>query len=167
MNALLPKDVSVRSAEECADDFHPRFDAKWRSYCYRIICDPARDPLMERFAWRVWPVPEYDLLQAAAGIIKGTHDFSPFGRPTRLNGSTIRQVFHAGWQQDGNHLSFEVIANAFLYHMVRRMVFVQISCGQGKLDPEEISRVLRFPQNHPIFQGLAPAQGLSLIDIGY
>jgi len=167
LNALLPKDISVRLAEKCADDFHPRFDAVWRSYCYTIISDPARDPLTERFAWRVWPVPDFDLLQTAAILITGTHDFSPFGRPTRRNGSTIRQVFHAGWKQDGNQLRFEVTANAFLYHMVRRMVFVQLSCGHRKLDPESISQVLRDPQNHPIFQGLAPAQGLSLIEIGY
>ena len=167
LNALLPKDVSIRSTEECADDFHPRFDATWRRYCYTIICDPARDPLKERYAWRVWPVLDFDLLQAAAGIITGTHDFSPFGRPTRQNGSTIRQVFHAGWKQDGSQLSFEVTANAFLYHMVRRMVFVQVSCGHRRLNLEKISQVLRNPQNQPVFQGLAPARGLSLIERGY
>ena len=167
LNALLPKDMSVRSAEVCSDGFHPRFDAVWRSYCYTILCDPARDPLKERYAWRVWPAPDFDLLQSAAGVIMGTHDFSPFGRPTRPNGSTIRQVFHAGWMQNGDQLSFDVTANAFLYHMVRRMVFVQVSCGLGKLDPEDISQVLQFPQNHPVFQGLAPAQGLSLIGVGY
>jgi tRNA pseudouridine38-40 synthase len=167
LNSLLPKDISVRSAEECADDFHPRFDAVWRSYSYSIICDPVRDPITERFAWRVWPAPDLDLMQATAGVIMGTHDFSSFGRPTRPNGSTIRQVFHAGWKQAGNKQRFDVTANAFLYHMVRRMVFVLVSCGLGKHTPEEISQVLQYPQNHPVFQGLAPAQGLSLIKVGY
>jgi tRNA pseudouridine38-40 synthase len=167
LNALLPKDMSVRSVKECADDFHPRFDAVWRSYCYTIFCDPARDPLQERYAWRVWPAPDFDILQTTAIAITGIHDFSPFGRPTSPNGSTIRQVIRACWMQQNNQLTFEVTANAFLYHMVRRMVFVQVSCGQGRLAPGIISQVLKSPQSQPILQGLAPAQGLSLIEVGY
>ena len=167
LNALLSKDLAVRSVATCSDDFHPRFDAIWRSYCYKIFCDPARDPLRERYAWRVWPAPDFDLLQTASDALTGTHDFSPFGRPTRPNGSTIREVLRARWHQNGDLLTFEVTANAFLYHMVRRMVFVQVSCGQDKLEPGIISQVMKSPQGQPTLQGLAPPQGLSLIEVDY
>jgi len=167
LNALLPKDVAARSVTVCADDFHPRFDAIWRTYRYEIFCDPARNPLRERYAWRVWPQPDFDLLQAAASTLTGRHDFALFGGPTRPNGSTIREIGRASWVQQGERLAFEVTANAFLYHMVRRMVLVQVSLGQGKLEAGIISQVFQEPQGHSMFQGLAPAQGLNLVEVSY
>jgi tRNA pseudouridine38-40 synthase len=138
-----------------------------RSYRYEIFCHPARDPLRERYAWRVWPAPDFDLLQAAASELVGTYDFAPFGGATSSNGSTIREVQRAVWHQQGERLTFEVTANAFLYHMVRRMVFVQVAIGQVKLEAGIISRVLLAAQSQPMFQGLAPSQGLSLINVSY
>lgn len=167
LNSMLPRDIAVRALTQAADDFHPRFDALNRSYRYEIYCDPARDPLRERYTWRVWPAPDFDLLQAAASDLRGTHDFAPFGSATSPNGSTIREVQQARWQQQGERLAFEVTANAFLYHMVRRMVFVQVSIGQGKLDAGIISQVLQAPQSQPVLQGLAPPQGLTLVEVSY
>jgi tRNA pseudouridine38-40 synthase len=167
LNAVLPKDIAAREVTECLDDFHPRFGALSRRYRYEIRCDPVRDPLKERYTWRVWPAPDFDLLLAAAGELIGIHDFAPFGSATSPDGSTIREVQQALWKQQGPRLTFEVTANAFLYHMVRRMVFVQVSVGQGKLEAGIISRVLQAPHSYPIFQGLAPSQGLSLVEVNY
>jgi tRNA pseudouridine38-40 synthase len=64
-------------------------------------------------------------------------------------------------------LTFEVSANAFLYHMVRRIVFVQVSLGQGSLEPDIISRALQAPKSGEMFQGLAPSRGLTLVDVSY
>ena len=168
LNSLLPADVAARSVEPVAVDFHPRFGALSRSYRYEIICDPHRDPLKERYVWRVWPAPDFDRLQAAAGDLIGTHDFATFGAPPRSGGSTIRKVEAAHWSQTGHRLTFEVTANAFLYHMVRRMVLVQVSVGQGKLEAGVISRALEHPESQPMmFQGLAPSQGLTLVEVAY
>jgi tRNA pseudouridine38-40 synthase len=62
----------------------------------------------------------------------------PFGTPPRPGGSTIRTVYQATWQEKRKAWRFEVIANAFLYHMVRRMVFVQVLVGQGGLSLEAL-----------------------------
>jgi tRNA pseudouridine38-40 synthase len=167
LNAVFPSDVAARSVELCMDDFHPRFDALSRCYCYQIICDPNRDPLRERYAWRVWPVPDFDLLQKTASQLIGRFDFAPFGSAPRPDGNTLREVLQAEWHQDGNQLTFDVTANAFLYHMVRRMVFVQVSVAQGKLEAGMISQALQAPQDQPMFQGLAPPQGLTLTEVRY
>ena len=167
LNALLPSDMAARSVTTCSDDFHPRFEALERTYRYKIVCDPNRDPLRERYAWRVWPEPDFDLLQAAAGELVGLHDFAPFGRATQPNGSTVREVRKACWQQQDDQLTFIVTANAFLYHMVRRMVFVQVGCGQGRLEPGITSRALKAPKAESKLQGLAPPQGLSLLTVSY
>jgi tRNA pseudouridine38-40 synthase len=166
LNSLLPNDVAVRHVAECRADFHPRFDAVSRSYRYWILCDEVRRPLEEYCAWRVWPAPDVERLIAAASELIGEYDFAAFGSPTRDGGSTIRQVSNAVWKQDDNKLSFEITANAFLYHMVRRLVYVQILVGQGVHQVEDIRQCLANPTVNAI-QGLAPAQGLSLVAVGY
>src|SRR5512138_1708483 len=55
LNSTLPSDVAVWSAQVVDDKFHPRFDATSRCYQYRLFCQPIRDPIRERFSWRVWP----------------------------------------------------------------------------------------------------------------
>lgn len=165
LNAHLPADVAVRTVREAASDFHPRYDAKGRTYQYRIYCEPNRDPLRDRFCWRVWPELDLDLLQQAARLLPGIHDFAAFGTPPRPGGHTIREVFRAGWEPQAGGLLFEVSANAFLYHMVRRMVYLQVMVGQRRLELEHLAQAVCAAQPQP--PGLAPAQGLVLKEVQY
>jgi tRNA pseudouridine38-40 synthase len=167
LNALLPPDVSASAARLTRHDFHPCYDAISRQYRYRIYCSSVRDPLRERYAWRVWPAPQIDLLRQAASHLPGTHDFAAFGSPPRTRGTTMRTVFQAHWQEDGSELVFEIAATAFLYHMVRRLVFLQVAVGQGRLDLEVISHSLQPQGKGLLVKGLAPAQGLMLVEVRY
>ena len=168
LNALLPADVAVRSVKLAEAGFHPRYDATARTYQYHIYCQMDRHPLKERFAWRVWPEVDPELLQQAAQVLVGSHDFAAFGNPPRPGGSTIRFVYQACWQPEAGGLLFEVTANAFLYHMVRRMVYLQVLVGQNHLGLQELAELL---QGKGAFQpqtpGLAPAHGLVLADVKY
>ena len=134
LNAYLPHDMAVSGVKTVSDTFHPRFDASSRRYRYRLFCADTRNPLRERYAWRVWPV--VNDLKPLADIWLGTHDFSAFGSPTRTGGSTIRSVHFAEWQFRDNEWIFEIQADAFLYRMVRRLVFVQVAIGQGRIQAE-------------------------------
>jgi tRNA pseudouridine38-40 synthase len=166
LNANLPVDVAAKTVEIVPADFHPRFDAISRCYRYTLLSAPERDPLRDRYVWRVWPPCEVDRLQAAAHLLHGTHDFAAFGTPPRSGGSTIRTVFQAGWQiEEEALLSFEVTANAFLYHMVRRMVFLQVLVGQHRLSLETFQAGIEKAQ--PLTPGLAPPQGLALKEVRY
>ena len=167
LNALLPPDVSVCEAQSTRADFHPCYDAVSRRYHYHLYCQSVRDPLKERYAWRVWPAPQIDLLSQVAGPLLGTHDFAAFGTPPRIHGTTVRTVFQAGWQEDGVDLTFEIMANAFLYHMVRRLVYLQVMVGQGRLGPEIIPQSLQPHGKGDLVKGLAPAQGLRLVEVCY
>jgi tRNA pseudouridine38-40 synthase len=71
----------------------------------------------------------------------------------------------AGWKYCEPGLCFEICANAFLYHMVRRLVFIQVLVGQGKLALEDVRRSLATGQI-PI-PGIAPAHGLALVEVEY
>lgn len=164
LNANLADDLAVRSVQPAADDFHPRFDAVSRRYCYRLFCDPVRDPLRERYAWRVWP-PVADLTPLA-GLWPGSHDFAAFGTPPRAGGSTVRTVRAAAWRKDDEVWSFEIEADAFLYRMVRRLVYLQVAVGQGRLSPDALRRALESGERVPL-AGLAPACGLTLLEVRY
>lgn len=172
LNSTLPADMSIRSVQVVDAKFHPRFDAISRTYQYRLFCQPIRDPIRERFSWRVWPVIAGDVLAGAAKQLIGTHDFSAFGSPTTPKGTTVRTVMKAEWTQaSDDKWHFEVQADAFLYRMVRRMVFVQVAVAQGKIPAELIASSLAerasVKSRSGLPSGLAPAHGLTLVKVEY
>jgi tRNA pseudouridine38-40 synthase len=148
LNASLPLDMAISDVRIVADEFHPRFDATSRRYRYCLFCQPTRDPLRERYAWRVWPAVSD--LHALAEIWPGTHDFAAFGTPPRPGKSTVRTVL------DGN---------AFLYHMVRRIVCAQVAVCQGRISVQDLTRALENQSEIPV--GPAPAHGLTLVEVRY
>jgi tRNA pseudouridine38-40 synthase len=166
LNSNLPAEMAVGAAKLVPDEFHPRFSATSRRYRYRLYCQPIRDPLRERFAWRLWSSVDGDALQDAAKLIIGRHDFAAFGTPPRPGNSTIRTIMRAEWQNQGDEWMFNVQADAFLYHMVRRLVFVQVAVGQGKFPAQVIADMLEGRQR-VVPVGLAPANGLTLVEVTY
>lgn len=176
LNAYLPLDVAVREVHLVPANFHPRRSAVSRKYHYHIFFCEVRDPLRERYAWRVWPPANPEVLAITARELMGKHDFAAFGAPPTARSSTVRTVTRSEWMpqvsQNGNDWVYIIQAEAFLYHMVRRMVSVQVEIGQGKRPAEEIQRYLQFKQPAPgepplYVQGLAPPNGLVLVEVVY
>ena len=168
LNANLPVDIAVKDVEVVDAKFHPRFDAASRCYRYRLFCQNARDPLREKMAWRVWPAFNNDALIETARVFLGQHDFSAFGSPTREQSSTVRTVMVSEWKRLDDEWQYEVRADAFLYRMVRRLVFVQIAVAQGRCLKGTVVNALERPQTkNEIPAGLAPAHGLTLVEVTY
>jgi tRNA pseudouridine38-40 synthase len=166
LNADLPSDLVVRSLSPVSADFHPRFDATSREYLYRVFFEPTRDPLRQKYLWRTWPDVDGDALQQNASIFLGTYDFAAIGSPTTPKGTTVRTVTKADWKKmpDGEW-QFEVSADAFLYRMVRRLVFVQVAVAQGRCPLERVQNALL--KQGKLLAGLAPAHGLTLVEVTY
>lgn len=172
LNANLPADMAVRGPRVAADDFHPRFDATSRRYRYRLFCQPIRDPLREKLAWRAWPTVDGNCLSQTAALFLGRHDFAAFGSPMSPEGTTVRAVMKAEWQRvEEDVWQFEIQADAFLYHMVRRLVLVQVAIAQGKASAEAVARSLAEQatgrKGSDLPAGLAPAHGLTLVEVTY
>jgi len=106
-----------------------------------------------------------DVMNKAAQSLIGKHDFSAFGSPTVEGGTTVREVWRAEWQQRDDEAFFEIVANAFLYHMVRRITFVLVVIGQASEPPEIIETGIETGAL-PL-TGLAPAEGLVLEEVCY
>ncbi len=167
LNFYLPDEISVRSIQVVEPQFHARYDALSREYHYRITNSSEREPLKERFMWRVNAQLDWDDLQSAAEIFLGEHDFSRFGRPLKPGGSTVRNVIESRWEKESSiDYCYVIKANAFLYHMVRRIVYTMVQVGIGRFTHEMILEALQGA-NINLQPGIAPACGLTLKHVSY
>lgn len=171
LNSALAKDMAVCGVNIARDEFHPRFDAISRTYRYRLFFQSMRNPLRERFAWRVFPNIDVEVMKKAAKAFLGTHDFSAFGSPITPKGTTRRTIMKSVWMQTADdEWQYEVQADAFLYRMVRRLVIVQVAAAQGKVSAEAIIEAVkqaRAVKRSALPSGLAPAHGLTLVNVEY
>ena len=166
LNSALPTDIAAKDVNPAPGDFHPRFSARQRQYLYQVVFTPDRDPILNRYYWRVWPKPDEDLLKIGSEILIGNHNFSSFGKPAKKDGSTIRTITVCEWQYKGfDKAFFRIRAESFLYHMVRRAVFLLVQVGQGKIDAIDIEENLKNQKELPA--GIAPAHGLFLEKVIY
>ncbi len=166
LNAALPADLAVLKAEKTERDFNARYDALSRTYNYLIYFSPVRLPLKDGFAWRIWPELPIEKLNRISRHFTGIHDFCAFGSPPRKDHSTVREIFRNGWEkQSDDTFCFVIEANAFLYHMVRRIVFLQTAYGRGSVTEEDVIKAVRYGIDAK--PGLAPARGLQLRSVSY
>lgn len=166
LNANLPDDMVVIRAEKTDKDFHPRFDALSRTYQYEVYFEPFRDPFIDRFAARIWPPIAWEGLNFRAGQVIGTHNFAAFGTPPRAEQSTIRKLTTSVWSKESDRWIYIVQASGFLYHMVRKLVYLQVAIAQGKIPEDTLVNLLLNP-TQKILPGLAPARGLKLVNVEY
>ncbi len=165
LNAKLPEDMAVSDVKLANADFHPRYDALSRIYRYSIYHQPERNPLNDRFAWRIWPEMNGEILREAAFHLLGTHDFSAFGRAMKPGSSTIRTVLKSDWQPTETGWEYQIEANAFLYHMVRRSVYLQVQVARQKMSMQSL--IAGITERAAMKPGLAPAKGLNLWQVMY
>lgn len=166
LNAHLPADVAVQSSEPAPEGFHPRFSASSRCYRYRLFVSPFRNPLMERFALRVWPAPDVKSMQQLAQAMLGRMDYGAFGSAPIQGGHTVREVIRAVWTPGKDGLTFDIEGDAFLKNMVRRLVAASLAVGRGEIPVDLPLALLGQSQEH--WEGrLAGPQGLCLEAVRY
>jgi len=165
MNALLPEDIAVYQMGWVADDFHPRFSAVNREYRYTILNQPFRSPLARRFAYHYLKPLDVEAMAKAAKCLVGSHDFASFGRPPQGE-NAVRRVYRAECTRQDQFIYFDIVANAFLYRMVRNIAGTLLLVGMGKLSPEGFEEILQARDRGRVGPA-APAHGLCLMRVNY
>jgi tRNA pseudouridine38-40 synthase len=106
-------------------------------------------------------------MAAAARQLEGCHDFAAFTPPSQAaRQRTERVVFGAALAANGERAQLDIEANAFLQHMVRRIMGTLVEVGRGRLAASEFGRLVReAPPGDASYT--APARGLCLMRVRY
>lgn len=142
LNAVLPKDISVKSAVEAEEDFHPRYSAKEKEYIYRIYNEYNRDPFEEGRALHYKYSLDIEKMKMAAQSIVGTHDFLAFCSAGSSVKDTVRTVSLLEIDKEDNVITVRIRADGFLYNMVRIIVGTLIAVSEGTVDIDSIPDII-------------------------
>jgi tRNA pseudouridine38-40 synthase len=167
LNSLLPADIVIRACEPVAPAFHARFDARAKTYRYRILNRPQRVAVGRQYAWHIFRPLDLDAMQRAQTAVIGRHDFKAFENTGSPRQHTVREVTEAAWRRrKDDHLVFDITADGFLKFMVRNIVGTLVAVGLGKMPPEEVAAI-RDSGDRRRAGAAAPAHGLFLLQVHY
>ncbi|HEY4302120.1 MAG TPA: tRNA pseudouridine(38-40) synthase TruA [Candidatus Didemnitutus sp.] len=166
LQAGLPRSIQLKSLRRAPATFHARFSARGKIYRYQIVCGDA-DPFTAPFSWSVRAPLDWDRMQAAAELLRGTHDFWAFSAEngTRRE-STIRTLKRLVLHRSGRRIRLTLEADGFLFKMARGLTGALVAVGSGKLDSCDIAELLRTGRRIPEVQ-TAPPEGLFLVRVIY
>nr|MBA3425168.1 tRNA pseudouridine(38-40) synthase TruA [Rubrobacter sp.] len=164
--AVLPKDVALRRCSAVPDNFDARRDAKNRSYEYRIVNDPVRSPLKCRRASYVARKLDFALLEEAAEMVRGAHDFRAFTPARTYHVRFERIVSESRWEKNGALLTYRITADSFLYGMVRALVGTMLEVADGRREVASFERLLSGGGRDEAGPSV-PSRGLTLVGVEY
>ncbi|MBQ7407687.1 MAG: tRNA pseudouridine(38-40) synthase TruA [Clostridia bacterium] len=165
LNTLLPEDVKIIYSAKAPKDFHARFSAKKKTYCYTFYLSDVALPLYEPYAQQI-DKANVKLMQEGAKYIEGEHDFACFLASNSSVKDSVRTVYSCKVKQSKNLITVTVCGNGFLYNMVRTIAGTLLFVGQGKLLPEEVKKIIEGKTRNHIGKTM-PAKGLMLKKVYY
>lgn len=169
LSVRLPEDISVLSAREVDESFHPRYDVKYKEYVYNIWNRPYRDPFL---CDRSWHCPKQidgegiENMKRAAQALVGKKDFSSYMAADSKIKDAVRTVYESEITESDGLITFRVRADGFLYNMVRIFVGTLVDVGYGRIAPEDIDRITEA-RDRARAGSTAPPQGLFLNKVVY
>lgn len=189
LNSMLPPAVRVLAAEDVPDAFHARFDARAKTYRYRIWNAPVFDPFEHGRAWHIVTVLDVEAMREAARRLEGQHDFAAFQSAGSDVETTVRRIITSRIADCGlrigeecepgirspqsairspqsSILNYEITGDGFLRHMVRAIVGSLVEIGRGRRPAEWIADVLTS-RDRDAAGPTAPAEGLFLVRVAY
>ena len=161
VNTHIPEDIVVKAAYEVADDFNAIGSCIQKEYTYRI-----KNPFYVHRAYFYPKKLDEDLMDRAARMFEGTHDFAAVRSVGTNVRSTVRTIHYCRVTRNGELLELKVCADGFLYNMVRAITGTVLYAAEGKLMPEDIPEILNSG-NRTLAGPTAPPGGLYLTRVWY
>ena len=166
LNSLLPEDIVIKSCTQVDNEFHARFNAKTKTYRYRIRNTPIPSALCRRYAWHIRKPLDIAAMQKAGKCLIGTHDFKAFqGQGSHVE-TTIRSLFAFDICSEAHMVFCDITGDGFLRFMVRNIVGTLVDVGIGKITTEEFKQIL-LSKDRSLAGATAPAHGLFLVKVEY
>ena len=166
LNAKLPEDVAVLSAETAPDDFHARYSARWRRYRYRYLDRPARPALERGRCWHVRGQLDEEAMARAATALVGKHDWTSYCSASEPPDARVREMRSARVARRGDFVEVELVAEGFLRGLARSIAGALAEVGRGRQRPGWVGEVLRA-KDRRLAPKTAPAGGLTLMEVIY
>jgi len=160
----LPADVRALHAEDMPESFHARHSARARRYSYRLLAAP--DVLRERYAWAPPRLPPLAALRATSGPLAGIHDCSAFQAVGSTPSDPVCRVHRARWSECEAGVVLDIVADHFLYHMVRNVVGTALAAAEAA-EPSSHMRAVIASRDRGRGGITAPPEGLSLERVYY
>ncbi|HET6654967.1 MAG TPA: tRNA pseudouridine(38-40) synthase TruA [Gammaproteobacteria bacterium] len=165
-NSNLQADGVLRWLRLAPAGFHARFSARARHYRYTILNRETRPAIGRHYLAAERRPLDVEAMRQGARALIGEHDFSAFRAAECQAASPVRRVVWLTVERHGERIEIDVVANAFLHHMVRNIAGVLIAIGAGRQPPAWAEAVLA---GHDRAAGgvTAPAGGLRFMGVLY
>lgn len=162
----LPEDIVVKSMKDTSERFHARYNAKSKTYVYRINNNKFRNVFNRKYTYHIEEKLDLGEMRKAAEVLIGTHDFQSFTSLKPNTKPTVRVINYIHIIENDGVIEIEVNGNSFLLNMVRIITGTLIEVGKGKLKQADVERILNEKKRSEAGP-IAQAKGLCLKDVQY
>ena len=166
LNKYLPNDISVVHVEQADDRFHARYNAKEKTYLYKIWNESHSHPFMRKYSMHVEETLNIEKMKHAAQYFIGSHDFTAYSNAKSKKKSMVRDIYSIDIEEKNGFINIRIRGNGFLYNMVRKMVGSLIEVGLNEMSPEQIAETISTKQRKDTGR-LADPAGLYLEKIQF
>lgn len=172
INGNLRRDIRIIKAEVADDDFHSRFNAKNKTYIYRVMNTPVMSPFWRRFAHHDARPLDVERMNGAARFFLGEHDWTAFSAAQIDGENRVRTITEfsvaSHWDERAGAamIEFRISANGFLRYMVRSIVGTLLEVGRGEKDFDTIQTAI-VTGDRGLAGATAPPHGLTLHKVVY
>lgn len=165
LNGILPNDISVSSIIEVSDDFHAQKSGRYRRYQYRIANRRFRSAWDSHLLLVREPL-DTERMNKALSYLIGAHDFTSFKSSQATDPASVCVVYKAHCTKSDDEIIIEIVANRFLYNMVRTIVGTLLLIEKKGLQPKLMKEILDKKDRTQAGPTISP-DGLTLMEVGY
>lgn len=142
LNRYLPQDISIVDVMLVPERFHARYNAKDKTYLYKIWNEQFTNPFMRKYSMHVEKNLNIEKMEEASQYFIGSHDFTAYSNAKSKKKSMVREIYSIDIEEISGFIEIRVRGNGFLYNMVRKMVGTLIEVGLDEIEANKIPSII-------------------------